>query len=52
MKRTIKPIKDEFLSDYWRRCNGSFANGWVLKALKYATKNGGVVKSMMIVEVN
>jgi hypothetical protein len=52
MKRTVKPIKDEFLSDYWRRCNGSFSNGWVVKALKYAVKNGAVVKSMMIVEVN
>jgi hypothetical protein len=41
MKRTVKPIEMEELSNYWRRCEGKFTGDWYKKAIKYAEKNGG-----------
>jgi hypothetical protein len=51
MKRTIKPNKGETLGEYWRRCEGRFINRWDVRSLNYAIKNGGIVKSMIIVDV-
>jgi hypothetical protein len=41
LKRTVKPINGEELSDYWKRCEGRFLDGWYSKAIKYAEVNGG-----------
>ena len=39
MKRNIIPIKNDTLSEYWKRCEGRFLDGWYAKSLKYIQKN-------------
>lgn len=50
-KRNVRPLAGEYLSDYWRRCGGSFGLKWYNNAAKYAEQNGAVREGNKILSV-